>query len=163
MTTLTPDDLERFLNEHQLAGQLVRLESKTPTVASAAEAVGADERRIAKSLLFSHGAGYVLAIASGLDRIEPAALAAHLGLDTGQVRLASPAEVLEASGYPVGAMPPLGHRRPLRTLMDQALLDLPEVYAGGGSDEVLLRISPREIMKATGAEVLDMRRGPVSG
>ena len=160
MSVLTAEDLEAYLRQHDLRAELVRLTVKTPTVASAAEAAGTDERRIAKSLLFSTPDGFVLAIASGLDRIEPAVVAAHLGLPTDRIRLARPAEVLEVSGFPVGAMPPFGHRRPLTTLIDRALLGQPEVFAGGGSERALLRIATEELLEATGAYVLDLRQVP---
>jgi prolyl-tRNA editing enzyme YbaK/EbsC (Cys-tRNA(Pro) deacylase) len=64
--------------------------------------------------------------------------------------------VLEISGYEVGAMPPFGHRRPLITLIDNRVLELPEAYAGGGAENALIRLNPQEIQRVTGAKALDL-------
>jgi len=54
----------------------------------------------------------------------------------------------------VGGMPPFGHRRPLPVLLEAAVLEQPVVYAGGGSDGAMLRISPRELLRATAARLV---------
>jgi prolyl-tRNA editing enzyme YbaK/EbsC (Cys-tRNA(Pro) deacylase) len=64
--------------------------------------------------------------------------------------------VLEISGYEVGAMPPFGHRQPLTTLIDPGVLKLPEAYAGGGAENALVWLAPLEILRATGAKILDL-------
>jgi prolyl-tRNA editing enzyme YbaK/EbsC (Cys-tRNA(Pro) deacylase) len=40
------------------------------------------------------------------------------------------------------------------------VLEKPVVYAGGGSDNALLRISPQTILDVTQAEVLDLIAAP---
>jgi prolyl-tRNA editing enzyme YbaK/EbsC (Cys-tRNA(Pro) deacylase) len=57
-------------------------------------------------------------------------------------------------------MPPFGHHAPLSTLIDQRVLDKNEIYAGGGSDQTLLRISPETILNLTRAKVLDLLAPP---
>jgi prolyl-tRNA editing enzyme YbaK/EbsC (Cys-tRNA(Pro) deacylase) len=73
-----------------------------------------------------------------------------------KVKLADPERVLNETGYPVGGMPPFGHRSPLPTLLDRRALEKELVFAGGGSDRTLLRISPEEILRAAQAKVLDL-------
>jgi prolyl-tRNA editing enzyme YbaK/EbsC (Cys-tRNA(Pro) deacylase) len=98
----------------------------------------------------------VLAIACGTAYLERRAIAAHFGVGRKRVKLASPGEVLAISGYEVGAMPPFGHRQPLRTLLDCRVLTLPEVYAGGGDENAMLRLDPHAIARFAAAEVLDL-------
>jgi prolyl-tRNA editing enzyme YbaK/EbsC (Cys-tRNA(Pro) deacylase) len=76
------------------------------------------------------------------------------------VRLADAATVEAITGYPVGGVPPLGHPQLLRTLIDRRVLAEPEVYAGGGALNALLRIAPAEIVRWTGAETVDVAREP---
>jgi prolyl-tRNA editing enzyme YbaK/EbsC (Cys-tRNA(Pro) deacylase) len=64
--------------------------------------------------------------------------------------------VLEISGYEVGAMPPFGHRQPLNTVIDRRVLDFSDAYAGGGAENVLLHLNPQDILRVTGARVLDL-------
>ena len=53
-------------------------------------------------------------------------------------------------------MPPFGHLQRLPTLVDPLVLQQPEVYAGGGAENALLRLSPQELLRATQAEVVPL-------
>jgi prolyl-tRNA editing enzyme YbaK/EbsC (Cys-tRNA(Pro) deacylase) len=126
-----------------------------PTVPLAAAAIGVREEQIVKSLLFCDKSGRcVLAIASGTARIDRARLAAVTGLD--RPRLADPATVLAVTGFPAGGVAPVGHATDLRVVIDRRAAALDVVYGGGGSEETLLRISPREIIRLTNAETVDI-------
>jgi len=153
---LTSSDLRNFLEAHAIAGQILFLEVPTLTVQAAAEAVGACPSQIVKSILFVVGEQPILAIACGTDRIERRAIAGLLGVGRKRVKLADADTVLRLAGYEVGAMPPFAHRRPIRTLLDQRVLGQSVVYAGGGAENALLRLSPSEILRITQATVLDL-------
>jgi Cys-tRNA(Pro) deacylase len=154
-------DLEAYISSHGVAGELIRMPAHTPTVEAAAQVVGTTVERIVKSLLFlldQGGAAFtpVLVIANGTEKVDYRCVAAIVGLSRKRVKLADAATVQAVTGYPVGGVPPLGHPQPLRTLMDRRILAQPEVYAGGGALDALLRIAPAEIARATGAEVVDL-------
>ncbi len=157
---LTPMDLQTFLDTHAIPGQLLFLSEPTPTVEIAARVVGASPDQIAKSILFFADAQPVLAIACGAARIDRRVIAALYGVGRKRVTLASPAEVLDTAGYEVGAMPPFGHLTPLPTLADLALLRLAEadqpIYAGGGGENVLLRLHPRDLLRVAAARPVDL-------
>lgn len=44
-----------------------------------------------------------------------------LGVPKGRVKLASPESVLQISGFPVGSVPPFGHRTPVPVLLDASV------------------------------------------
>jgi prolyl-tRNA editing enzyme YbaK/EbsC (Cys-tRNA(Pro) deacylase) len=46
--------------------------------------------------------------------------------------MATEAEVLEVTGYPLGAVSPFGTRQPLRILVDQGVLKENEISVGSG-------------------------------
>jgi prolyl-tRNA editing enzyme YbaK/EbsC (Cys-tRNA(Pro) deacylase) len=154
-------DLEAFLAMHALDGDVIRLPAHTPTVEAAARAMGTPVERIAKSVLFlvdrADGQPHpVLVIASGTYRVDYRLVAGCLGVSRRRVKLADAASVQTFTGYAVGAVPPFGHPSPLPTLIDRRVLAQPEVYAGGGAADALLRITPGEIVRATGAETVDV-------
>lgn len=153
---LGPIQLEEFMQQNHIPGEILHLDVPTPTVESAAAAVGSDLESIVKSLLFKINADLVLAITCGPTHIDRRAIAAHFQVGRKKVKLADPQTVLEATGYQVGAMPPFGHYTPLSTLIDRRVLEKDEIYAGGGSDQSLLRISPEAILAVTQAKVLDL-------
>ena len=154
--SLGPTHLAGYLGANKLPGEILELDVPTPTVEAAAAAVGCEPEQIVKSLLFFVRDEPVLAITSGPAHIERRAIAAHYQVGRKKVKLADPQTVLEETGFGVGAMPPFGHTSPLPTLIDQRVLDKEQVYAGGGSDQTLLRIAPQTILAATQGTVLDL-------
>jgi Cys-tRNA(Pro) deacylase len=135
--------------------EIVLPDAATPTVQAAAAALGVDESQILKSLLFVDGDGRVfLAIASGTARVNRERLAEIVGAE--RVRLAPPQLVLEHTGYPAGGVAPVAHATPIPVVIDRGVLDLAVAFAGGGTEAALLRISPQEIVRLTGAVIADL-------
>jgi prolyl-tRNA editing enzyme YbaK/EbsC (Cys-tRNA(Pro) deacylase) len=158
MSPLTPADLRRFMETHAIPGEIIHLDMPTPTVETAAQAVGAQTAQIIKSVLFLLGAEQpLLAVASGTARIDYRLIADHCGTSRRRVKLADAAAVLRITGYPAGAVPPFGHPAPLRTLIDPLVLQQPLIYAGGGDDHALLRLHPADIRRVTSAEVISLQ------
>jgi prolyl-tRNA editing enzyme YbaK/EbsC (Cys-tRNA(Pro) deacylase) len=153
---LDAHNLQEYMLLHTIPGEIMHLDIPTPTVEAAAQAVCADPTQIIKSILFMVDENPVLVIACGKSTISRRAIADLYGVGKKRVKLAPPERVLELSGYEVGAMPPFGHRQLLTTLIDSRVLDLPEAYAGGGAENALLRLNPQEILRVTGAKVLDL-------
>jgi prolyl-tRNA editing enzyme YbaK/EbsC (Cys-tRNA(Pro) deacylase) len=150
------DDLRAYLQARSITAEIVRLDVPTPTVESAALAVGTEVDQIIKSILFIAGERPLLAIACGLSNIQRRAIADLLGIGKKRVKLATAEMVLEISGYEVGAMPPFGHRQPLDTLVDRRVINFNDAYAGGGAENALLHLNPQDILRVTGAQVLDL-------
>ena len=151
-----PSHLALFMQENDIPGEILELDVPTPTVEAAAAALGCQPDQIVKSLLFFVRDEPVLAITSGPAHIERRSIAAHYQVGRKKVKLADPQKVLAETGFGVGAMPPFGHYSPLPTLIDQRVLEKEQVYAGGGSDQALLHISPQTILTATQGTILDL-------
>ena len=156
---MTPTDLAAFIAAHGIAAEFVTPEDPTPTVETAAAAVGTTPDRIIKSVLFLIQDRPVLAIAGGLDPIDRRSIAAHFGVGRKQVKLAGAEVVERITGYSVGGVPPFGYPAPVDTLVDPAVLAQPFVYGGGGDHHTLIRLSPDEIQRVTNAEVLPLTEG----
>lgn len=144
------------MREKNIPGKIIALDMPTPTVAAAAQAVGTDPEYIVKSLLFNVGGETILAITCGPAHIERRTIATHFNIGRKKVKLANPEFVLQETGYSVGAMPPFGHYTALPTLIDKRVLEKEHVYAGGGSDQTLLRVDPQVILEVTQAQVMDL-------
>ncbi len=152
-TDSTP--LERAILRGEIDAEIVTPDVPTPTVPDAARALGVDETQIIKSLLFADRAGnVVLAIAPGPAKVNRDRLSSTAGL--GKLSLASPDVVLARTGYPAGGTPPVGHVEPVPVIVDARVAEMDLVYGGGGKIDLLLRISPAEIIRVTGAKVVDI-------
>lgn len=153
---LTPRDLQTFMDENGIPGEILYLDVPTPTVESAAQAVRTDPERIVKSVLFKIGDSVVLAITSGTQPIDRRVIATFYKVGRKRVKLADPEIVLQNTGYPVGTVPPFGHSNPSRTLLDPRVLEFGEVYAGGGDHNALVRLDPQDILRVTRAQVINL-------
>jgi prolyl-tRNA editing enzyme YbaK/EbsC (Cys-tRNA(Pro) deacylase) len=156
MEKLSSDHLQAYLQQHSITAEVLHLSVPTPTVELAAKAVGCQPEHIVKSILFLVKGEPVLTITCGARRVERRALASLYSVGRKRVKLARAETVLEMSGYEVGSMPPFGHKQQLTTLIDPTVLAKEEVYAGGGAENALLRISPQDIKHYSQAEVLDL-------
>jgi Cys-tRNA(Pro) deacylase len=149
--------LREFLDAHGAEAELVEPGGEMPTVPLAAAALGVEPARIVKSIVFQHKKDPTracVAIVPGDARAHPAKVARAVGLT--QLKLASPGTTLAATGYPVGGVPPVGHRSALPVVIDASVLGHDVVFGGGGDDRHMLRIAPAEIRRLTQAVVADI-------
>ncbi|MGW0436800.1 YbaK/EbsC family protein [Micromonospora sp. NPDC003197] len=132
------------------APSLVRvLPDAVHTAAAAAAALGVEVGQIANSLIFDADGNPLLVLTSGAHRVDTARVAADLGVT--KLKRATPEFVREHTGQPIGGVAPLGHPKPIRTLVDTALAGYPEVWAAGGV--------PRAVFPTTYAELLRITAG----
>jgi prolyl-tRNA editing enzyme YbaK/EbsC (Cys-tRNA(Pro) deacylase) len=136
-----------------LGARVVRVESSARTAAEAALAVGADVGAIVKSLVFVVGERPVVALVSGANRLDAARLAEVAG---GPVSRADAALVREATGFPIGGVPPLAHPAPLPVYCDRDLLGHAVVWAAAGTPHDVFPVAPGALVEATGAVVADI-------
>ncbi len=149
---LTSEDLIRFVQDQNVAAKIMILPETTPTVAAAAAVMGVSTDQIIKSVLFLADGEPVLVVSNGLTRIAWKRLADYLGVSRRRLKTAVAEQVLDITGYPVGAVPPFGHKRPLRTVVDTAVYDQTTIYGGGGEIHALMRLSTDELRRIVGSE-----------
>ncbi len=122
----------------------------THTAQDAADAIGCPVAAIVKSLVFTLDGEPLLALVSGANRVDTAALGARLG---GTLGKADARAVKEATGYSIGGVPPLAHARPLRTVVDEDLLALEVLWAAAGTASSVFAIDPADLVRLAGGEV----------
>jgi prolyl-tRNA editing enzyme YbaK/EbsC (Cys-tRNA(Pro) deacylase) len=127
------------------------LPASTRTAPEAAAAVGCEVGAIVKSLVFRVGDEAVLALVSGGNRADESLLQAGFGA---AVERADADFVRAATGYSIGGVPPIGHLRPLRTLVDEDLLRFPVVWGAAGTPRSVFPIAPDELARLAGGAVV---------
>lgn len=128
----------------------------TRTAVDAALAIGVDLGQIVKSLVFCVDGEVVVALVSGSNLLDEHKLAAAAGGDHAWREDAD--TVREATGFPVGGVPPFGHREPLRVFVDTDLLQYDEVWAAAGTPHVNFAVAPAALVRATAGAVCDLAR-----
>jgi prolyl-tRNA editing enzyme YbaK/EbsC (Cys-tRNA(Pro) deacylase) len=154
---LGAEGLRAWIERHEVAARIVVPGVPTPTVPSAAAALGVASRDILKSLVFIVDGAPRLVVAAGEDRLPYPALARAFDVSRRRIRLADADETLRITGYVVGAMPPFGHRAAIETLVDASCVAVPRiVYGGGGARDALLELHTDVLLSATGARVAEL-------
>jgi len=133
-----------------------RFPEGTKTAADAAAAIGVTVGQIVKSLVFGVDNEIVMALVSGSNQLDEKKLALAAGgakcarVDADAVR--------EATGYPIGGVPPLGLATQLRIFIDPDLLKYDEVWAAAGTWNDVFPIDPKLLQRAASGVVVDLRR-----
>jgi Cys-tRNA(Pro) deacylase len=133
-----------------------RFPEGTKTAADAAAAIGVSVGQIVKSLVFGVDGEIVMALVSGSNQLDERKLAAAAGgakcarVDADAVR--------DATGYPIGGVPPFGHTTQLRVFVDPDLLQYDEVWAAAGTWNDNFAIAPNELVRVSGGVVTDLKR-----
>jgi prolyl-tRNA editing enzyme YbaK/EbsC (Cys-tRNA(Pro) deacylase) len=151
------EQVRQALSASGLDVGLVReLPADTSTAESAAQAVSAPQGSIVKSLIFLADNTPLLVLVAGDQRADVKRLRATLGIGKRRLRIARPPQVLEHTGFEVGGVPPLGHAKPIRTLIDSTLARFDPVWAAAGSANAVFPISFDRLVSITGGEVMDL-------
>jgi prolyl-tRNA editing enzyme YbaK/EbsC (Cys-tRNA(Pro) deacylase) len=144
--------------------EVTSFSESTHTAEEAAAAVGAELGQIVKSLVFvapleSGGLEPILCLVSGSNRVDVARLAAVASEP--DIRRASAREANELTGFVIGGIPPIGHTRPLRVIMDPDLGRYEVVWASAGLPTAVFPVPPatlRILANAMVAPITEMRR-----
>jgi Cys-tRNA(Pro) deacylase len=134
-----------------------RFPEGTKTAADAAAAIGVTVGQIVKSLVFGVDGEIVMALVSGSNQLDEKKLALAAG-GTKCARVDADA-VREATGYPIGGVPPFGHSTQLRVFVDPELLQYDEVWAAAGTWNDNFGAAPSDIVRVAGGVVTDLKRG----
>ncbi len=148
--------VQRALAEKGLALTVVELPQSTRTAAEAAAAVGCTVGQIAKSLIFRarESSRPVLIIASGSNRVDETAVAAHLGEPLAK----ADADFVRArTGFVIGGVPPVGHSEPPVTFIDEDLLQYDEIWAAAGTPNAVFMLKPADLVTLTGGTVAQVK------
>ena len=133
-----------------------RFPEGTKTAADAAAAIGVTVGQIVKSLVFGVDGEVVMALVSGSNQLDEKKLALAAGgakcarVDADAVR--------EATGFPIGGVPPFGHTTQLRVFVDPDLLQYDEVWAAAGTWNDNFGANPNDIVRVAGGVVTDLKR-----
>jgi prolyl-tRNA editing enzyme YbaK/EbsC (Cys-tRNA(Pro) deacylase) len=137
----TAEHFQSRLHELGLEAEVQELADSTRTAQEAADAVGAELGQIVKSLVFVDADGPVLCLCAGDRRVDTAKLGDG-------VRQAKGSEVRDATGYAIGGVPPLGHDRPIRTVVDESLRRFDLVWCAGGTPHAVFPVETDALLAA---------------
>ena len=161
----TQPSIQRVIDAAARKGVTIEVtvfDESTHTAAEAAAALGVELGQIVKSLVFvvtgTAGSEPLLCLVSGPNRVDLARLAAVAG--GSDLRRATAREAHDMTGFSIGGIPPIGHQRPMRVIMDPDLGRYPVVWAAAGSATAVFPVPPgtlRILANATVAPIAEER------
>lgn len=151
MNTPLRSPVTELLNQQAIDFQVVEIplsEDKKPVrnLEELLSAQGLDPRSVVRSVVFRAESGqFVMLAVAGGGRADWAVLRNHL--NERKVRMAEFDEVPEATGYVVGAVPPVALPENVRTLVDDSVKEYETVVIGSGVLGYALALKGADLLK----------------
>lgn len=147
---LTSTPVTRVLDERGIPYRFFKHPGVVYSLEQAASERGQRPEQIIRSILFRISRrGFVLVLVPGENQVSWLALRKHLG--TSRISMATETEVLQVTGYTLGAVSPLGIVEPLRILADQKVFHEEEVSIGSGVRYTTVILRSADLLRALGA------------
>ena len=135
------------LKKYNMDKRIITVESSSATVAEAAEALGTEEARIAKTLSFRLKNRCILIVVKGDVKIDNAKYRHEFGE---KAHMLSFDEVEAVTGHPVGGVCPFGVKTGIDIYLDESLKKFDTVFPACGNINNAIEISIPELEKVTG-------------
>ncbi|WP_318617581.1 YbaK/EbsC family protein [Sporosarcina sp. YIM B06819] len=154
--TESTQQVQDKLQELGHANEVVLLTDSARTAQEAADALGCEVAQIAKSIIFRLKSTNepLLVVASGVNRINEQLIAKQLEDKLGK---ADADFVRETTGFVIGGVPPLAHKNPVRTLIDEDLFQYDNIWAAAGHPKAVFQLTPDELESMTKGQVMAVK------
>jgi prolyl-tRNA editing enzyme YbaK/EbsC (Cys-tRNA(Pro) deacylase) len=146
------DRVKAALSAAGLKVEVMTMPASTRTAQEAADACGCNVAQIVKSLVFEGAdtGALVLLLVSGRNQVDMDRAREVVGEP---LKRADIKRVRDETGFAIGGVAPLGHTAPLRTWIDETLLEFDAVWAAAGAPNTVFEIDPVALKEAIGAPV----------
>ena len=127
-----------------LADNILEFEVSSATVALAAQALGCEECRIAKTLSFHQGDKVVLIVTAGDVKIDNAKYKAAFGM---KAKMLAFEEAEALIGHAVGGVCPFAVNEGVEVWLDESLKRFDTVFPACGSSNSAIELTPAELKR----------------
>lgn len=140
---------KEYLKQFGLDSHVMVFDTSSATVELAAEAVGCEPARIAKTLSFQVGEECILIVAAGDARIDNSKYKAQFHT---KAKMLASDEVEERIGHGVGGVCPFGVKEGVKVYLDASLKRFESVYPACGSSNSAVDLTLEELEHSSGYE-----------
>ena len=151
------EDVRAFLAQHAPDIAIIDQGASTATVAQAAETLGVEPGRIAKTLSVRLGEQVVLIVARGDARLDNRKTKDQFGA---RPRMLGHEETEALTGHQVGGVCPFGLKTDLPIYCDLSLKAFDTVFPAAGSRTASVEITPDHLARVTKASWVDVCQEP---
>lgn len=134
--------VREYLKRFGVADRILEFEVSSATVALAAQALGCEEARIAKTLSFVHAEGCLLIVAAGDAKVDNAKFKAQFGM---KAKMLTPEEAQRLVGHAVGGVCPFAVNAGVPVFLDASLKRFETVFPACGSASSAIEMTLAEL------------------
>lgn len=143
---------KQFENEN-LELEIVEMDTSTATVELAANALGVEPARIAKTMALRLKEKDIIIVAKGDVKIDNRKFKDNFHE---KAKFINSEDLLGATGHPVGGVCPFGLIKPLEIYLDESLKVFDYVYPAGGGPNTCVKIGVDYLEDVTEGEWIDV-------
>ncbi|MEA4946469.1 MAG: YbaK/EbsC family protein [Oscillospiraceae bacterium] len=133
-----------YLKQFGIEDRVREFSVSSATVELAAQALGVEGARIAKTLSFKDGESCLLIVAAGDARIDNHKFKEKFHR---KASMPTPDEVLRLVGHPVGGVCPFGVNDGVEVYIDESVKRFTTVFPAVGSGNSAIELTPEELFK----------------
>ncbi len=138
------DEVRKYLKKWGRDKDILELKTSSATVELAAQALGVEPARIAKTLSFRDENGAMLVVTGGDAKTDNAKFKAEFGFKSKMLNID---EVLEYIGHEVGGVCPFGLKGDIPVYLDKSLKRFDTVFPACGSSNSAIELTCEELDK----------------
>ena len=138
-----------YLEEKGFPDHVIEFEESTATVALAAEAVGVEPGRIAKTMSFLVGEEAILILIEGMSRVDNKKFKNTFHV---KAKMIPYDQVEEWIGHAPGGVCPFGIKDGVKVYLDESLKRFDTVYPAAGNDHSAVKLTIAELEQASRAD-----------
>jgi prolyl-tRNA editing enzyme YbaK/EbsC (Cys-tRNA(Pro) deacylase) len=139
--------VREYFRGYGIEDKVLEFDVSSATVELAAQAVGVEGARIAKTLSFNVKDRHILIVTAGDTKIDNAKYKAFFGA---KAKMLTPEEVLEYTGHAVGGVCPFGVPAEIEVYLDESLKRFDTVFPACGSASSAIELTPAELETYSG-------------
>lgn len=143
------DRVRAYLRTFGAEERILEFPVSSATVALAAQALGCEEARIAKTLSFAQGEGCILVVAAGDAKVDNAKFKARFAM---KAKMLSPDDAERLVGHAVGGVCPFGVNAGVPVYLDESLRRFATVFPACGSANSAIELSLSELERYSAAK-----------
>ena len=136
--------VRKYFDKFGIADRILEFDVSSATVALAAEAVGCEPQRIAKTLSFSVSTQTILIVAAGDARVDNRKYKERFGA---KAKMLTPAEAETLIGHAVGGVCPFAVNEGINIYLDESLKRFETVFPACGSSNSAIELTIPELEK----------------
>lgn len=140
--------VRKYLKQWDADKRIIEFPTSSATVELAAQAVGCEPARIAKTLSFLVDSHAVLIVMSGDVKIDNAK---YKALFHTKAKMLSADHVTELVGHAVGGVCPFAVKDGVEVYLDESLKRFETVFPAAGSSNSAIEVTPDELEKFSGS------------